>query len=279
MKFYNKKQKTVKNHIFWDHRLSWEENEKRWDEGAKIAEKSHPLKKQRFSSILPITQESSKYLKFKSLKYIVKNDHDNTILKNFFKHPLRYGWRLLISLCKKENFYQDGEFFLYGIKNINEFIDLLKDQNFTLLIGFSYCQKPYECPSARFSDQCIHDPNNSICRQCFIGKCVNVLPPKKVITLFIPTIHYIGKKVFQLLNKNKNLIFMITACEMSLTMFGCLGSMVKIRGIGIKLTGRVCNTIKSFELSEKGIKPGITILSDHTQKRILNILHEHFYNL
>jgi hypothetical protein len=57
-------------------------------------------------------------------------------------------------------------------------------------------------------------------------------------------------------------------------MFGDLGNMVDIRGLGIRLDGRICNTMKAFELSEQGIKPGLTVVLPDTQKRILELVKE-----
>ena len=141
------------------------------------------------------------------------------------------------------------------------------------VIGFSYCHKPFECPSGRFTAECIH-PNHPVCSQCFIGKAVHALPDKDVIPLFIPTIHYIGEKIFDIVHANpdKKVIFLITACEMTLEMFGDWGNMVDIQGIGIRLDGRICNTMKAFELSEIGIKPGLTVVRQETQEKILEIL-------
>jgi hypothetical protein len=65
---------------------------------------------------------------------------------------------------------------------------------------------------------------------------------------------------------------MITACEMTLQMFGDWGNMVNIQGIGVRLDGRICNTMKAFQLSEEGIKPGLTVVLDETQKRMLDLI-------
>jgi hypothetical protein len=48
--------------------------------------------------------------------------------------------------------------------------------------------------------------------------------------------------------------------------------MVGIQGIGIRLDGRICNTMKAFELSERGIKPGLTVVLDETQRKILELI-------
>lgn len=203
---------------------------------------------------------------------IIKDD--GSVFKGFLKHPLRYSWALLRSVMSKKSFIRDDDFFLYGIKSVAEFKKLLKDEASLLVMGFSYCHKPFECPSGRFTDQCIHAAENPVCRQCFIGKCMNALPENNAIPLFIPTIHYIGAKIFEIVHNNpdKHVIFVITACEMTLEMFGDWGNMVGIQGIGVRLDGRICNTMKAFELSEQGVKPGLTVVLDKTQRRMLDLI-------
>lgn len=261
----------------WNEGASWEEAESNWDEGHQQAALDKPLKGlSRLPSMPGMTPETAKNLKWKSLKWMITKDHDRTILKGVLKHPLKYGWAFLKSVFKSKPFKRDGDFFLYGVDSLEEFEELLKRKNQIFVVGFSYCHKPFECPSGRFTDACIHAPDNPICRQCFIGKAVNALD-SQVIPLFIPTIHYIGGKIFDIVHAHpdKQVLFLITACEMTLEMFGDWGNMVGIRGIGIRLDGRICNTMKAFELSEKGIKPGLTVVLDDTQKRILELIRAH----
>lgn len=259
----------------WKEHTSWEAAEEAWDSGAKSAAEIKPNKSlSKMPSMPGITEETAKNLKWKSLKWMIVKDHDRKILKNFLRHPFKYGWRWLLSTLKKKSFKRDGDFFLYGIENVDEFKECLKDKEAIFVVGFSYCHKPFECPSGRFTDDCIHDPENAICRQCFIGKAVNALPERNTIPLFIPTIHYIGGKIFDIVHANpgKPIAFIITACELTLEMFGDWGNMVDIKGIGVRLDGRICNTMKAFELSEEGIKPGLTVVLEPTQKRILDLI-------
>lgn len=258
----------------WNENTPWEHSESIWDQGAQQCAEQHPIKKLKLLPDMPgMTPDTAKHLKWKSLKWIIGKD-DGTILKGFMRHPLRYALAFLRSLVKKKSFLRDGDFFLYGIKNVDEFKELLKLKHSLLVIGFSYCHKPFECPSGRFTDKCSHRPDHPVCRQCFIGKCVNALPENNVIPLFIPTIHYIGGKIFEIVHRNpdKQILFMITACEMTLEMFGDLGNMAGIKGIGVRLDGRICNTMKAFELSEAGIKPGLTVVLDKTQRRMLDLI-------
>jgi hypothetical protein len=223
-----------------------------------------------------ITPDTAKNLKWKSLKWMICQDANWSILRHFLRHPLRYGWGLLKSMLKKKPYLRDEDFFLYGIQSLEEFESLLQQKDTLLVVGFSYCHKPFECPAGRFSDACIRDPQNLVCQQCFIGKAVHALPDEDVIPLFIPTIHYIGNKIFEIVHQHpgKKILFLITACELTLEMFGDWGNMVSIQGVGVRLDGRICNTMKAFELSEQGVKPGLTVVLPHTQSRLLALIRK-----
>jgi hypothetical protein len=259
----------------WDAHPSWEAAEAAWDKKAQQTASTHPLKTPGHLPQIPgITPETARGLKWKSLKYLVQHDKKRTLPRYFIKHPVKYGMNLLKSYFKKKSFHRDGDFFLYNLKSMQEFEELISDSNALLVAGFSYCHKPHECPSGRFTDACIHDATNPVCQQCFIGKAVHALPEKNVIPLFIPTIHYIGEKIFEIVEAHpKNtILFLITACELTLEMFGDWGNMVGIKGIGVRLDGRICNTMKAFELSEIGIKPGLTVVRSETQEKILDLI-------
>ena len=103
---------------------------------------------------------------------------------------------------------------------------------------------------------------------------MNALPEKNSVPVVIPTIHYIGGKIFEVVHANpgKKVLFLITACELVLEMFGDWGNMVGIKGIGVRLDGRVCNTMKAFELSEQGIKPGLTVVLDRAHEQMLQLI-------
>lgn len=222
-----------------------------------------------------ITEETRKNLRWKSLKYMVAHDEGRRILRHFLKHPLRYSLRYLRSVFKKKSYRREGDFFLYGLSSADALIKRFHTKDTLLVVGFSYCQKPHECPSGRFNDLCVRDPGNAICNQCDIFQAMKALPKDKVVPLLIPTIHYIGDKIFELVEKHpkKEILFLITACELTLEMFGDYGHMAGIRGIGVRLDGRICNTFKAFELSEVGIKPGLTVVTPQTQQGILSLLH------
>lgn len=259
----------------WKEYPDWDTAEKMWDAGAADAAARAPIKGLKQMPVMPgITEDAARHLKWKSLKWMISQDHQGEIRQGFKKHPFKYGWAFLKSVFKKKSYRREGDFFLYGVDSIEAFKQLLSEQDTVLVIGFSYCHKPFECPSGRFTPDCLHDPDHPVCRQCFIGKAVNALPERQTIPLFIPTIHYIGGKIFDIVHSNpgKRILFIITACELTLEMFGDWGNMVNIQGLGVRLDGRICNTMKAFELSERGVKPGLTVVLDATQHKIMELI-------
>lgn len=255
---------------------NWESAQEEWDRRAIQAAKILPLKSLKsMPDMVGITPETAKNLKWKSLKWMILKDHKLEVLKGFLKHPFKYGWSYIKSFLEPKSFQRQGDFFCYGINSVNAFKSLLKKKNTLLVLGFSYCHKPFECPSGRFSSECQNNQENLVCQQCFIGKSVSASSSSSsIIPLFIPTVHYIGGKIFEIVHNNpkKQVLFIITACEMTLEMFGDWGNMVNIKGLGVRLDGRICNTMKAFELSENGIKPGLTVVLDDTQKEILSLI-------
>lgn len=221
-----------------------------------------------------IIPEERKRLKWKSLTYLLRHDKKWALPRYFFKRPFRYGFNLLKSYLKGKAYRRENDFFYYNLEGKEHFKKELNNPGSLILLGFSYCHKPFECPSGRFSDRCKNDPLSPVCGQCFIGK-MQLLSSPQITTLFIPTVHYIGEKMLELTAQNptKKLLFLITACEMTLEMFGDWGNMIGARGIGVRLDGRICNTMKAFELSERGIKPGLTVVTEKTQKEMLELFN------
>ncbi len=260
---------------FWDKFVSWESAQEAWEREAFTASQTLPLKTLPVLPKIPgITRDTARGLKWKSLLYLFKHDANKVIQRYVLRHPIRYGIAFLRSLLQRKSYTREGDFFLYGLRNMEAFENLLLKKDTLLIAGFSYCHKPLECPSGRFNDACQHDLTNPICKQCFIGKALHALPHDNVIPLFIPTIHYIGEKIFETLERypKRSITFLITACEMTLEMFGDWGNMVGIQGLGIRLDGRICNTMQAFILSERGIKPGLTVVLEPTQKKILELI-------
>jgi len=223
-----------------------------------------------------IEAKTKKNIRFKAFKYLLLNDHNKVFFRYFLKRPFKHFIGLFKAYFKKKPYTRDKDFFLFNLKNIEEFKKIINKNNSIFLLGFSYCHKPLECPSGRFTDRCIRNFKDPVCQQCFIGKCAYLTENTKAKLLFIPTIHYIGEKIFEYVTNHpdKKVTFLITACELSLEMFKDFGNMLKLPGIGVRLDGRICNTMRAFELSEKGIKPNLTVILDESQKKILDILKE-----
>ena len=142
------------------------------------------------------------------------------------------------------------------------------------MIGFSYCHKPFECPAGRFTDACVRDLDSPVCGQCFIGKCVHSLPGARVEPLFITTVHYIGEKMIEAHDRwpDREILFLITACELTLEMFGKLGHAVGFQGVGVRLDGQICNTMPAFKASERGLKPGMAVVNDDAQADMMALI-------
>lgn len=255
----------------------WNQAEAEWDQRAKSASEEHPLKGLKsLPQMIGITPETAKGLKWKSFYWMITQD-DGSVRKGVLKRPFKHFWNYLKSIFKSKSYKREGDFFLYGINSLTQFKKLIKGEKKLFILGFSYCHKPFECPSGRFTPECAHDVNNPVCQQCFIGKAVHASKGSDIIPLYIPTVHYIGSKIFELIEQfpDRQITFLITACEMTLEMFGDWGNLAGIKGVGVRLDGRICNTMKAFELSEQGIKPGLTVVLDDTQKKILEIIKEY----
>lgn len=260
---------------FWDQFQTFYEAEEAWDLEAEEAALARPIGRLKILPKMPGIEEATrKNLKWKSLKWMVMKDHKFKIARSLIKSPFTHLYRYLQSLFQQKAYLRDEDFFYYGFKNHEQFVQALHAPHTLFVVGFSYCEKPHECPSGRFTPECARDLKNPICRQCFVGKAIHTLPQVDSVPLIIPTVHYIGEKMFELQKKHpgKKILFLITACEMTLEMFGDWGNMAGIKGIGVRLDGRICNTFKAFELSERGIKPGLTVLLPTTERRILELL-------
>ncbi|MEW5058150.1 MAG: hypothetical protein AB1Y25_11040 [Cycloclasticus sp.] len=259
----------------WEKYDNWDAAEEAWDQRAIHLQKTQPIKQLVSIPELPaIRPKTKKNLRWKALNYLAKYDEENFFIRYFFSNPLKHGYNLLRSYLTPLPFNRDKDFFFYGLKDEDEFKTILAKPDSLLIIGFSYCHKPFECPSKRFTQDCIHDLNNPVCGQCFIGKCVHSLPAKRVLPVFITTVHQIGEVIVRQVQKHPKLevTFLITACEMTLQMFGDWGNMMRVRGVGVRLGGQICNTMKAFVASEHGVKPGMAVVLGETKKRVLDLI-------
>ncbi|MBN2478965.1 MAG: hypothetical protein JXA94_01930 [Parachlamydiales bacterium] len=211
--------------------------------------------------------------KLKSLKYLIKQDKSNNFLKLFKKRPFFYLKNLFTSYLKSKPYIQSGDNFLFNIATLEILKDRLKKPDVILLFALSYCQRPKECKEKRFSSDCKYDPISTVCSQCFLGKCANLIQ-KTDKFLIVPDVKFIGDTIFEILNneKDKEIIFVVSACDLSIKMFADFANILKIKGIGIKLQGRVCLNFETFLHAEKGLKNSLTNLSNDSESLMLELL-------
>ncbi len=259
---------------FWDLFRSWDEAEAAWDNQAKSAAHEVSLKAPHFQPLALSVSPEEGNLRWKALRWVIRKDGGCRLIRLLLRHPFRYIRRYLRSVMQEKSYLQDGDVFLYGLTSVDEMKSLMKRDDVLLVLGFSYCEKPFECPCGRFNDQCVSLMDHAVCQQCLVGKAMNTLPHGNTIPVIIPTINSIGETVLEVINEfpNNRVLFLITACEMALEMFGDFGNMVNIQGIGIRLNGRVCNTMRAFALSEEGVKPGLTVVLPSTERRLFDLL-------
>ena len=257
--------------MFWDRYQSWDEAEAAWDAAARQAAAEFPLKTAANPSS-PAIVPGETHLRWRGLWWVIKKDTRFQLIRRLLRHPFRYALGYLRSAIGGPPFRQDGDLFFYGIDGLDAMKRLIREKETVLLVGFSYCQKPHECPCGRFSDGCIHSLDSLVCRQCVIGKAAHALPSAQTIFVIIPTINAIGAAVLEAAQSNKQVAFIITSCTLALEMFSDMGNMAGVRGVGIRLGGRVCNTFRAFELSEEGVKSGATTLLPSAQRFLFDLL-------
>lgn len=199
-------------------------------------------------------------MKLKSLIYLLSHDKNKILTKYFFRNFFSLSTRFIISLFKTTYTKKDG-IYLFNIID-PEYIK--KSSN--LIIGFSFCEKPLECPSQRFTSECKNDPLNTICQTCPISKYLKKINVKDYTIFFITTVNYIGEELIKIKNTNPN--FLIIACPFSLKMFAHFSYILNLKGIGIPLEGPVCNNFKAFKLAEEGKKKAKTFISNQLEEKL-----------
>ena len=141
----------------WNRHNSWNEAETAWDQRARKLRNSFPLKGIRHWRTLPgIRPSTRKNLRWKALRYLLEND-ENKVMSYFWCKPLLHIGKMIRSYWSFRSYTRDNDFFLYGFSSAEAFTRRIEHADTFLIIGFSYCHKPFECPSGRFTDDCAHD--------------------------------------------------------------------------------------------------------------------------
>ncbi|WP_066481833.1 hypothetical protein [Candidatus Chlamydia sanziniae] len=219
-----------------------------------------------------ITKATARGLRLKTIAYLLSLKEGRRLAYHLLKRPRSIA-RLVRALLMPKHAHQSGNLFFYNCLSIEDIIVELHRPNRILILGFSYCEKPKHCPVGRFNSNCCYDPLNTVCTSCSIGwvRKYNVFKYRIVI---IPTFIDIAKHFFDLekLYPSHQILFVITACELSLKMFGDYASIMQLKGMGIRLTGRICNTFQAFKLAEHGVKPGVPFLEEDGVKALMKII-------
>ena len=191
-----------------------------------------------------------------SLIYLFKNDCKHILkkffIKNFFK--IFFIFFKIFKKLKKDKF---GNFYLINIKNLKS-----KKKAKKIFIAISYCQKPKNCPSKKFSENCFKNSKSEICKNCQFFKISKPL-------YFITTVSEFAKKILQL---KKDEYFLITACRYSIKKFYKYAYLLNLKGAAFELTKNCCTNFKTFYFAEKGYKKNETFLSKNSQDAFFNFL-------
>lgn len=232
-----------------------------------------------FPKVPFITKKTKSFLKWKTLFYLISLKEGKSLFYCYVLKSPKLFFQFLFSIFfPKKISKRKDDYFFYGYSSFDELINSYKDkENAMLVIGFSYCQKPLNCPAGRFNDKCNRDLSYSSCRNCIIGEVKNMPRLFRLKIIIIPTFLYLAKFLCKEKNKapEKDFIFLITACELSFRMFERYVNLLQLKGIGIRLQGRICNTFDAFKLAERGIKPGLTLVTSSVKndiKKLLDIL-------
>jgi hypothetical protein len=215
---------------------------------------------------------SRNLLIFKSLRYLLSVNTQRLFWNYFRKHPFLYLSRFLSLFFQKQEKFSPGRHFFHGLDNFASFQKELLSKETFLFVGFSYCQRPKECPMQRFSNECQPISSHLACRECFIGN-LHLSSSLSEIRI-LSTAHSLAKRLLEIqqLYPSKKILFLITACPFSQTFFAPWSQFLHLQGISFSLAGPICTNFSSFQSAEKGNKPLSTLLEDHQKRAILELL-------
>jgi hypothetical protein len=100
------------------------------------------------------------------------------------------------------------------------------------------------------------------------------LPTDRVVFTVVTTVNSIGEKIVALQTQTRGkIVFLMTACELSLQLFADLAALVGVSGMGVRLRGKTCPTLSAFQYAESGIKPTVTSISHEGKQNLLTAVH------
>lgn len=226
------------------------------------------------STILPVYEE-----KISGLKKYLTPDAEKLLIKEIIDSS---SWNIRNLKRAKEtikHIERKRNSVLIGIKNINELITEISRSPRNFLILLSYCSKPIDCPSKRFSDKCWPRASSNICDNCpfkdiklkadKIGcEIYIVYKTKKMIQKYlIPAF-----RKFKKAERQKPVI--VTICPLALNKFLEIGVISGFKGIIYQFTEGICRTSEHFDRADEGEKREVTNLHQRNWQEINHILDE-----
>ncbi len=216
---------------------------------------------------------SSKILIFKSLRYLLSQDKEGLFWRFFAQNPLLCLSRFFGLFFRREEKISQGGYFFHGLNNLIDLERALCADNTYLFIGLSYCQKPFDCPSQRFSEEC-RASSHPACNECLIGNVSRNFSSHTSCIVTIPTIFFLAKKMMQIKEEHpsKQILFLISACPLSLHFFAPWAHFLHLQGASLPLSGPVCAAFSFFKTAEGGEKRGVTYLLPEQEDQLLALL-------
>lgn len=214
-------------------------------------------------------KKSQRFLMVKGFYHIFRQE-PFYVLKTILRRPFSYFWRYILSFKTKRGHIPEGAY-LYGFKDIKSFKKSINTKKSQLILGSSYCQRPKNCPTIRFSSICPLE--NNICYTCPISTYKKLLKRNDSF-IMITTALELGKKIISLqkTHPEKDIIFILSSCDLSQEIFTFFSYILGIKGIAFSLRGNICKNFKSFKHAEEGKKKAQTYLDSKQNMLIKELL-------
>jgi len=204
-------------------------------------------------------KNSKRYLKVKGFYHLFKQN-PSYVIKALLRRPFLYFKRFISSFSEKRTLLQEGVH-LYGFKKLEDLKRSLASKESLLILGFSYCQRPKNCPAIRFSNTCPID--QSTCSSCSLSPFIKHLRKDDSFIVIAKALD-LGEKILNLQKKypQKEILFALSVCDLSEEIFSNFSHILGAKGVSFSLNGNTCTNFKSFQLAEEGKKKNTTYLDD-----------------
>ena len=193
-------------------------------------------------------------------------------LKNFIPiilQSLRYYY-------EKPSLKGNAGFFLFNIDNPCEF-QRQKTHYYDIIVGVSYCQKPINCPSGRFNDEC-KPKDLTVCRDCVVNQIRKQALDSNLKFIILTTSFDFARFHLERTNnrmQSSRILYIVSVCPYILNISKLFGFILNTILISFPLTKRGCRNAREFISAEKGGKTERTEYSNHVHNAFLETI-SHF---